>query len=582
MTTKYRHVILFLFVFTGFFSSSEIMGQEKLLSQEKKTVLKQTLANLGQNERIAIRGIVRDRDDKSSVGNAIVFLVPEFSSGVPLKTVADKDGLFEFVYEHHGNYPFTLFALTPDKKRMGYKSIREDDIQGAYFHWELDKNRATQSAEKLPRRFTVKISDNECFCTTGTVKDVSGKPVEGALIYNEQPISFQGVSDAKGQFEFYTTHDFPREIFVVKSGVGLAYMSSPWWKGRDPERERKNNTFYKPVEIVLAPPSPLRLVVVDSKNIPVSNCEIYVHVRAENVDEYHFPNFVLTDQNGIAIVDHYPNTHLRPYFNIRPPDQLRRYADGSAARLIPDQKENVFNIDNMVSGQFVDELRCVIPFKAEMKIKLINPFAVPNGKPELKFPNVSVNAGRYGYLPDIANHRNDSMYEFTVYSNPRQHFKIRCKLSDGNTSVFPTVRGIMGDGFTPLETTITLQKGTPLRLRLFDENGKTLNWKENHYSAFINEIVPNSPTNALADWRFYEFGHSLREVESGVEELVCYLPQGKFQVNAELHEGYYTQTSYIPYDPTQALPRTIKESSQFPTCRTTKKSFWISTWTIQT
>jgi hypothetical protein len=210
----------------------------------------------------------------------------------------------------------------------------------------------------------------------------------------------------------------------------------------------------------------------------------------------------------------------------------------------------------------------VIPFKAELKVKLINPFAVPDKEPELEFPNVYAIAGSYNNSLYIGKNHNEPIHEFIIHSDPRQHFTIRCIFSDGKSFVFPTVHGIMGDGFTPSETTtITLQKGTPLRLRLFDENGDALNWQEDRYIASISEIE-NHSTEEEEWFRSYNFNDSLHKAERaglpGAKELVCYLPQGKFRVKAELQEVITTKI-YISSNQTQALQKTIKDNQRIIT-----------------
>jgi hypothetical protein len=289
------------------------------------------------------------------------------------------------------------------------------------------------------------------------------------------------------------------------------------------------------------------------------------------------PTSARTNQNGVAIINWKSNTpNLHFSFTIRPPDQLRRYDDGSAAKLITEPEKNIFYLNSAVSKRSFSELKCVIPFKAELKVKLINPFAVSDKEPKLEFPNVYADAGSYNNLLFFGESHNDSMHEFMIHSDPRQHFAIRCVFSNGKSFVFPTVHGIMGDGFTPLETTITLQKGTPLRLRLFDENGNSLNWKEDCYIASISEIE-NHSTEEEEWFHHYDFNDSLRKAERaglpGTKELVCYLPQGKFQVKAELKEvitelqdAITTQQYYISSsDPTQALQKTIKDNQRIIT-----------------
>ncbi|MDR1477370.1 MAG: hypothetical protein LBJ00_00330 [Planctomycetaceae bacterium] len=512
--------------------------------------------------------------DSLPIGGAIVFLVPQSPSGVPLKTVADQNGSFEFVFKRNGNEPFTLFAITPDKKLIGDELIRENDVPF------LDSSEPS-APEKFRIQTTVRIFDREkCFSVTGTIKDVAGKPVEGTLIQPSGYGDFRSVSDVKGQFEIYTKNDFPHAICAVKCGVGFASMFRGVTKGHSPP-------FIDPLELVLTPPSPFRLVVVDARDMPVSDCEVTAICKNGWEGECPIPALAITDQNGVAVIDWKPKTsEFQFIFAIRPTNRLRRYADGSSAKLIPDPKKNIFYAKNVTSGKSstgvnLNELKCVIPFKAEMKVKLINPFVNPNGKSELKIPNISAYASNnkneeesfalsYDNSPDISKYRNDpAECEFLMYSSPRQFFRIRARLSDGECSVFPTVRGTMGDGFTPSETTITLQKGTPLRLRLFDENGNSLRWKQGRYEASISEIEPD-PSVPLMEWaNSYDFHASLIKAANakmtGAEELVCYLPSGKFKVNTRCVLGPRPQQMYsLPKstDLPEKKPKKIKNNQR--------------------
>ncbi len=532
----------------------------------------QPAVELGADGRTTVRGVVFDnRDSQTPVPNTFVFLIPQTLSEPPLTAKADENGLFEFVYRRIGTEPFTLFAVESDKRRCGLVTFRQEDYHDFQPAADVRGRLPNPGPSDVRRRLSVHVQRSPCNRVTGTVKDAAGQAVRGALVFTDGLDNrFRALTDELGNFEYYSEYRLPNSLCAMKPGVGVALMDRPNGKWRSAEEERKNNPFYDPVTFVLAPAAPFQVTVMDPMNNPVAGCKVFADCQGKYGGSCSLPFQGVTNEDGVlTIVDWIPkDLPFHVLFHIGPPDEVRLYPDGRNAKLLPYPEKNIYALKIPESGVRPNELKCVIPFKTELTVKIVNSFAATKGEPELKMPDIIGLAGIYGVSPDMSSHRNDANFEFPVYSTPKQRYRISCRLSGGETSVFPTVRGVMGDGFTPLETTITLQKGTALRLRLFDENGRRLDWQYPYVASVSESILPDDPPN-INSWIWsYDFSDSLRKIDRsvrpGVEELVCFLPPGEFHVLAQVARPMPQQAATIsasPREPTAPI-KSIKDAER--------------------
>lgn len=225
------------------------------------------------------------------------------SSGLPMPVFADSSGNFSIRIANRDTLLTFIYAVSPDQKQCTTDSLRYKEGTSDFFPVTLTLH---------PSRMI-----------TGVVKDVAGKPVEGAIVAGGDQTTrmFFGKTDSRGCFEFpYSrqigTYANPLEfVYAFKPGVGFDYVGT---KETDISYGKKSHVAtqetYGPFCLQLAPFDEIKILVTDEQNHPIPNVNVHPWLMKKKGESCLFntayaPAFfhnTSTGSDGIAVLRNVP------------------------------------------------------------------------------------------------------------------------------------------------------------------------------------------------------------------------------------------------------------------------------------
>jgi hypothetical protein len=173
------------------------------------------------------------------------------------------------------------------------------------------------------------------------------------------------------------------------------------------------------------------------------------------------------------------------------------------------------------------ERKVVLPYESVVTVKIVNPF-----ENETTLPNIVVFYNQIYWASARILTNNP---EFTLRSVPGVVYTIQCEPNIANT-VFPTIYESKFKSETEKdELTITLQRGTLVRVKLTDEVDGTAQWIVSNGNGILLRLanVQYSDSISLNGLRNVIREMKKKAKDEKLTELQFYLPPGKYELSAK-------------------------------------------------
>jgi beta-lactamase regulating signal transducer with metallopeptidase domain len=260
------------------------------------------------SENILVRLHFVDEADKPVPNAEVYYSFNNFNYGENAG-ITDENGVYEFTCKRKDCEFLSVIAVSSERKLKSWQSY-EPSMWG-----DINKN-IVDSKIKLTSSGRI---------ITGTVKDLDGKPVEGAFVGGcvEMPLPPFVKSKPDGSFILPYVGMNPKEnrlyqIYAVKPEVGFAcYVTEEVleWEGETPPEKISNGPFH----LVLDKPQTIQVRVTDEQGTPIPDAIAVVPAfrvgTNEATDFKSFfrpgnvaapPFFQKTNANGLATFDWIP------------------------------------------------------------------------------------------------------------------------------------------------------------------------------------------------------------------------------------------------------------------------------------
>lgn len=485
-------------------------------------------------KKTTIKGLVWGIEN-THVPDAKVILVPGLYKKPPLVKTVDRNGEFEFTVDRNGNEPLHLTAVSSDGKKTGYVYLTEPD---------LIRNNEASSARKVGERFLVRLNDSGAM-VKGMLKDVRGNSVPDAVVRGD---AFRAITAEDGSFEMYYMYIQPRMVYSIVPGKGLAFAGRFAVKGKS--GDDSGNPFSRPIELILYGADPLSIQVTDSDGKPLPGCKLRPQIRKKfengNSLDLELPMEYVTDDKGIMQADWVPDCEaFEVTFDVIPPPELISIPEGTYTagtintRNRPEGKPIIFAMPRLTTTTLVVE----------------NPFAENGGA---VMPHININIGRRWLNPETGKFENKSRFEYALIGAAGEKYRITFPPHSRPGVVSPAVvDGTIGE--EDEERVFRLEKGIPLRVRLFDTAGNPVDWSQN---ANVSLLAPVVDERSGSLWYLHpeNLSYGTGERDSWPKnEFRSYLPRGNFELHVNAIEQFPQQSIRQSNSAQVVRPKEIKD-----------------------
>lgn len=466
------------------------------------------------------------RKNAQPLSGAKLFYYPEDeTNSKPLETVADEQGCFEFNFSERERKTGQIVAVSPDEGVIDGFYLENIDNPGAEFH---------------EGRYVFRM-DRKGMSVYGTVIDSQDKPVENAIVFsNGFPYGIYTFTNADGEFILYQSIRYPTVVCALKHGKGFGQIIDGDWLSR----HKNSTTFDRPLSIQMSDAKPFQLQVVDPQGNSVADSKIRFYVKDDMASEDIFPGWFMTDEQGTLDVDWLPKEmDSQILIDIDPKKVSIPLENGNETHFARWDREPVKRDKN-------SKMICVMQYLGWTLVRIRNPFT---DDPAVQVPRITFRLPKMIYSPNFRTTDDPEVIEYLFSAAPGTEFYIHGNLQS-SPGVLPTIfNGKMGSELEDGKLSLTIQKGTPIRLRMFDDLGNRLMWGENA-GFHLREIEPGKFTETGEPK--YGLHHSVFEVlprgEKGdvvtTDEILFYLPRGEYEIKPSFMPSVaWKNRPYRPY-----------------------------------